>query len=474
MKRRGNVISPIDSISTVVEMLQQTDSTVEDGETVWVRSVQAIFVYRVNSGLTPDGVNVVASLYGNGVWQRLTTQPSGALSQAAWFVDPVNGNDGNTGFTAGTALKTDAERQRRWGWPGRTQVNQTVTVTYLNDVPFSDPVNYDVLLGPTGGLNVLGTPVVVRTSTFTNVTALNRGTQQPLHVTDGAFVWTPLLGDILVIPSGARAGASAVVAKNVGGGVARLSNMQAPITSAFQPFTSVTPQIGDPYQVRTLTQIPVGLIRVECLEPVFSASIVAFFNDVHLIGGFGLFGTIASSTFCPIYVQRSICDGIASSASDLLVVSSLLIGSCTFFNAGETQLIAGATFDGVGAGNGALLIMDGDFLNQGARSSVNRGATLTVGTACSFDCPVDGILLLPNCKASQETQSFGANLFWGNNNATFGIRLRSGAGYVYATKPTVTGTSGDTDIGGTTKAYGAIPFNDSGAAASAAYMVLNA
>jgi hypothetical protein len=85
VKRRGNVISPIDSINTIVEMLQQTDYTVEDGETVWVRSTLALYVYRVNSGLVPDGVNVIASLYGNGVWQKLNVAPIGPGSALGPF-----------------------------------------------------------------------------------------------------------------------------------------------------------------------------------------------------------------------------------------------------------------------------------------------------------------------------------------------------------------------------------------------------
>jgi hypothetical protein len=68
MQRRTNVIRPVDSISTLVEQMQQTDSTVEDGEIVWVRSTQQLFLYRVNSGLVPNGTTIVASLYGSGVW----------------------------------------------------------------------------------------------------------------------------------------------------------------------------------------------------------------------------------------------------------------------------------------------------------------------------------------------------------------------------------------------------------------------
>jgi len=100
MKRRTNVISPVDSISAIVEQLQQTDATVEDGETVWVRSEETLFVYRVDSALVPDGVNVVASLYGNGVWQRLNVAPITDIAQAQTRYVDKNGNDatGNGSF----------------------------------------------------------------------------------------------------------------------------------------------------------------------------------------------------------------------------------------------------------------------------------------------------------------------------------------------------------------------------------------
>jgi hypothetical protein len=78
MKRRGNVISPIDTINTLQEMLVGTDFTVEDGELVYVRLTQQWFVYRVNSGLVVDGINVIAPAYGNGVWELLNIGPGGA------------------------------------------------------------------------------------------------------------------------------------------------------------------------------------------------------------------------------------------------------------------------------------------------------------------------------------------------------------------------------------------------------------
>jgi hypothetical protein len=78
MRRRTSIVSPIDTINTLVEMLIQSDSTVEDGEICWVRSEQTLYVYRINSGLVADNITIVGSLYGTGVWVRLDVGLGGA------------------------------------------------------------------------------------------------------------------------------------------------------------------------------------------------------------------------------------------------------------------------------------------------------------------------------------------------------------------------------------------------------------
>jgi len=90
MKRRGNVISPVDTINTLQEMLVGTDFTVEDGELVYVRLGQQWFVYRENSGLVPDGVNVIAPAYGNGVWQILNIAAGPPVPPPASALGPFN------------------------------------------------------------------------------------------------------------------------------------------------------------------------------------------------------------------------------------------------------------------------------------------------------------------------------------------------------------------------------------------------
>jgi hypothetical protein len=134
MKRRGNVVSPVDSINTLVEQLQQTDFTVEDGETVWVRSEQTLFVYRINSGLVADGVNVVASLYGNGVWQRLNVAAFG--NSIPTFNSVIQGNAGSgrlvdsdpAGFKPGQIVWVNTFKDYfRWD-PASTLTSNNVTI----------------------------------------------------------------------------------------------------------------------------------------------------------------------------------------------------------------------------------------------------------------------------------------------------------------------------------------------------------
>lgn len=63
---------------------------------------------------------------------------------------------------------------------------------------------------------------------------------------------------------------------------------------------------------------------------------------------------------------------------------------------------------------------------------------------------------------------------YGYSNAGHAVRVKSGGGLVYATKPTINGGLGagrESVVGGVDKQWGAIPYADTGAAASQAYIV---
>jgi hypothetical protein len=120
MRRLTNVPAPVDTVNTLQEMLVGSDYTTEDGELVWCRSEQTLFVYRRGSSLTPDGVDVFQALYGDGVWLRLNVGtgtgdqsflarglgPNANVANLAAFT--VAGNDGLT-YVAGDVVLLGAQ-----------------------------------------------------------------------------------------------------------------------------------------------------------------------------------------------------------------------------------------------------------------------------------------------------------------------------------------------------------------------------
>jgi hypothetical protein len=307
MKRRGNVVSPVDSISTLVEQLQQTDFTVEDGEIVWVRSTACLWVYRVNSGLVADGITVVQSLYGNGgVWQRLETLSGAGVTQTAWFVDPVNGNDANNGQTAATALKTDAERQRRIG-PAPFWTQAEYHIRYLNDLPTTDPVLIvGQLVNPATNIYLHGNQVsgqgkaVLASLAVDAITAQNTATNTPLKFTSNGIVtsWTAdgLLNQRCRMTSGAGLGGYVWPMLDLGAKQAQMSETEATAPSSFSnpftfPTTAFLPALNDTFVVESL--VTLGAVYVDLTGGSSGASTNAVILDSLAFTGYTAVGIIA-------------------------------------------------------------------------------------------------------------------------------------------------------------------------------------
>ena len=374
MKRRGNVISPIDSIDTIVEQLQQTDSSVEDGETVWVRQTQCLWVYRINSGLTPDGLNVVASLYGNGgVWQRLATGTSGGVAQTTWFIDSTNGNDDNNGLTSATALKTDAERQRRIGtWPLWTA--SEYHLRYLNDVPSTDPVIITGTCAFNSGVNIYlhssetsGSGKAVLTGgnlTANVVTAENRpaGTPLTIQANDLPVSWTAsgFVNQRCRLTSGANIGGTFWPAFDAGAKTAQISP-PAPFVSMTNPpvfqANTFTPANGDTFVVESLTAIAVLEINLTGVGVGSSNSVVldsVTVSSATMNGGASLFANAsdwASTNQRQQFLGSITLQGMRIRANGRVFGSS----SVSIFNGYADDSAAGAPyFASAGGGNTIL------------------------------------------------------------------------------------------------------------------------
>jgi hypothetical protein len=157
MRRFAHTLAPVSTLSGLGDSLTHSDYDVVDGETVWVLSERCEYVYRRGSGLVPDGINVVASVFGDGVWVRMEfSTDTSWLQQAAWFVNSVTGSDQNSGATSGTPIKTWAELRRR---VGSGSFSQATTITLQRALPPTDPMIVD--FGGTAAVTIVGTTTLV-------------------------------------------------------------------------------------------------------------------------------------------------------------------------------------------------------------------------------------------------------------------------------------------------------------------------
>src|SRR5882762_4519573 len=115
-------------------------------------------------------------------------------SQAAWFIDPINGRDSNSGRTLATALKTRGEFYRRMSGVTLTQV---VAVTITSSLNAGDVFRSHIFSSASAFISWIGIriPTVLAANVVTAVTNRNgaTGTHTSLTVA-GIGSWTPYVG----------------------------------------------------------------------------------------------------------------------------------------------------------------------------------------------------------------------------------------------------------------------------------------
>lgn len=148
-------------VSSVLNLTELSNSTGANGEKAWISSLQCYFMLDKSSSLTPDGINIIACTSG-GNWIREGNIDTWKY-QANWYIDPVSGNDGYSGSTAETAIKTIGEWYRRTG--GSTETKAYINI--LSDLPIEDPLP-PVIDVHSGRLWISGTKTLLATGTVTD------------------------------------------------------------------------------------------------------------------------------------------------------------------------------------------------------------------------------------------------------------------------------------------------------------------
>jgi hypothetical protein len=456
----GNGLAPASGITLGANPLNAyTTALLQTGDKVYVQNIQATFVFDASSSAAADQITVVSAV-GPGRFFRVPTPSPELQTQTTWFIDPVAGFDENTGLTAGTALKTDAERQRRVQageiWP----VVADTTITYLNNVPTTDPVIINCGLAANGFLRFKGVATVTYTSPgggFTAVTNLSRATNVPSSVTE-AGLGAGRAGQRIRTTSGASSGAIAWLAKDLGAGAYRTSpwgTMNLTLTPV--PFTPTNVNVapGDQFVVESLTTI--GRLQISVAYAVFGGAlsvngVQTTFENLSVTDPAATMAGIplSSVTYTPLAFGCKWHNPL----NGTLCTTNIDVGPVYIIDVG-TPAWFGCLISLSRPSVQTTLIADLDTLVQGTGLRVRLGGVLRVGALGSFDSGAEGLLVEDG--EARCGPLFGADLLYGATNGTFGSTIRSGGKITYNVKPIITGGTNDSQIGGLATAYAAIP-----------------
>jgi hypothetical protein len=450
---------------------------------VYVKSKRDFYRWDPTSTVAPDpGPNQIVNPTANGAnpgrFFRTNTRDPSWLQQTTWFVDPGsdNASDDNDGATALTPLAHDLERQLRWGLGSLARITAALSVTYNSSPTPSDFVNYMVTLANVGvgasGSVAITAPMTAQVvpaggvGAFSAVQAINRAGNLVTNVTDGTRAWTR--GQRIRITGSAtpaHVGAIAWVQKDLTGGVAETTAFVTATAGSTAFPTAVTPSIGDTYVCETLSVVlPIGNWIVETAASAAATTCLLSVDQCELDGsGFTAQGSIVTHSAGPGIVMRS----SKASGLDLIGLNNLLaiqMTSCTadLVNCTGTAWLAGGI---VAGGNGTIfvlpngsVVLDADFLASDVSliSTASSPASVLIGNAAAMRATT-AVDLNPGATARQFSVFGLGNALYGSGNGT-GVRVRAGAQYIYTGKPTIATTVQDALVGGTAKAWGAIPF----------------
>lgn len=385
-------------------------------------------------------------------------------TQEEWYIDPENGDDSYDGASEDFPLKTLGEFGARLR---DQQINQPTTIWILNDVPATDQPVLRFSIGDYGFVRFRGKSTIVASGTFTSVTDLNIASSQPNEVEDTALsdTWVNLglIDKRLRITSGARENAQAWLVKDLGSKQARISSwLEDPYPStppwSFTGISNVNAQIGDPYVVEELTSILELPLDVWVSSRYTGTGVSAtklFFEDLNIaysaasnLPRFSALG-LNPLAFIGCKLLHSIPGqgGWGQYANCQCAAFHSMNGASLWIRGGYMTF----QFD---PGPGSYTLFSGSPIAQGIRIRAEGLMAVSGGGLGAFDSSSDGIKVMPQATLSCSDYVFGSG------NTEHGIEVAPYGCVVYSAgkKPVITGTAGDSNIGGSTKTWAENPY----------------
>ena len=431
------------------------DAALVNGAILGVGTMQDVYELDKASATALSFPDVVATLSGTGRWKRKFIGGQSWQDQAVWHVNFTTGNDERDGSAAAVGagyigpLKTLAEffkRLRNGNGPPTTDMLVTMGAT---DTSGGVDCYVDFGAGDIGGvasriIRILGARTVfypaAGTTTVSAVTPYNAATSQPDLFTDAALPasWTAsaLVGKLGIMTTGVATGGVFAVEFDLGARQARVSRPIVPTT-----FTQVQPVATNQFQIYTCTGID-GMVTVNCT----GNGILEFVDlDVGTNGG-SVTVLSGSAFFYGCYVHT-----LTNNAGFVDLVGSLHDGVFHTLSPQATNFDAGLM---TRTGGAAVVIDQGGIVVVFNAAMVGVSAGIDVSAGGYLYC-LDSLMVF-NSTAAGVAISQGANVemgagvaLFGTTNTTFGVNVLAGGFLTYSTlKPTLTGTTGDAQVGG--------------------------
>lgn len=353
-------------------------------------------------------------------------------SRSAWFIDPINGRNTNSGTTLGTAIQTRSEFARRmWG----VSLTQNITVTITSSLLAGDDIQ-PLIFGSVGSgwaVNYVGVPVVAFTGVITGYVNRNAAANTVAQMTIAGLPvsWTAsgLVTHIVEWTDGVGAFIRAVVVSDLG---ARTAWVSPPLNQLSQTTNFVN---GTTVNVYTMPNIRVPVI----------------------VGNFNTFSYLDATFWnCEYGSTRLLyCTGPwrqFAGGLNLVNCSNVTIGVSSTFEPGisvDGQVVISGGYHGLNAASGAAI----NVLNSCTLYRINvegGGEFTTSGNNAVFaDIEFNGFLntvidSLINPDGIQSGQLVFGAFVYGSSTTSQLVRFTGqNSRVVFAARlPTVTGATG--------------------------------
>jgi hypothetical protein len=393
----------------------------------------------------------------------------------SYYVNPSTGSDANAGTTSGAALQHAQEiKRRQFG----CTVNTSTTWTILGSLNAGDWITTPAI-GPAGRLLITGTPGATTLATGTLTAAAAHSGNNQGTITDSSQNWstggpgsTSLVGfrlDITGGNGGTRTGTTTWITSDKGSHVAGVGDPELVVTSAPIPFylTSQTLAAGDTYAVRSLPMVrnlQVGPIDPDTGQQEHLVFEGLSWDNQAPYGGTEVLSVVSATT------QANHIRFIGCAMGNI---------SGTFFahvsQWGDYSLDQGSgnniyAYGSVFGGDMECLPGAYCFFSQGSIATPTAAnlsttciqvyGTMIVGASPGggdgfgcFGAPNQGIQVVPGgTLTASDTIPI-----WGASNGTYGVQALAGSRVMWgSTRPTITGTSGDVSMSGTSATWASL------------------